>query len=322
MHVEKRRICATQNSSAFELYGMIAEAAGGSVEASRTFFRSDCIDRCIELFRKEPPILFANPERSTVIMSDLHGDVGTFEKVLINYPLGNYAYAILGDSVDRGTQCTELLAAILACKLLDPENVMVLRGDHELPIGAVCPQSFPKEFYEKLSDDDLLSKLYDDLFPALPVALVIHRHFLVHGGIPKDAPSLEELERLPKIRCAEEDDYVSQMLWKDSTAELGCYNSRRGDGIYVIGRDITGSFLRKNHLDKIVSGHKHYPEGYKMTNKVLTLTTNHTCPGVQRQCIAILRPTGDLEVVDISGSESKKVNCQAKTEQADIARWS
>ena len=58
------------------------------------------------------------------------------------WPLGMHltpgAFSFLGDYVDRGTYGLELLAYLFAQKIMLPEKVFLLRGNHEVKVVNVA----------------------------------------------------------------------------------------------------------------------------------------------------------------------------------------
>jgi hypothetical protein len=201
--------------------------------------------------------------------------------------------------VDRGTHCTELLAALLACKIQHPKTFIMLRGDHESPIDAVSPQQFPDEFLSKLRDRVALGEIYGMLFQALPVAAVLNqRYFLVHGGIPIDARSVKELSAHDKVVDPYVDMEVYQMLWNDPSNDKGYSVSDRG--AYLFGPDITKRFLEASKLDLVLRGHEHRLGGFRYEGDVLTLLTTviPTYPGDKPYIARVL--SDRIEVFDVS----------------------
>ncbi len=269
---------------------------GNSAEATKEFYYN-YLDKAIKIFGQEPTILDVRGEK-VVVIGDLHGDVSTFRKITASYPPNEYTYVLMGDFVDRGKNSRELLAALLANKLLRPRAFIMIRGDHE------STEAYPRQFYEELEkmpgDEQLLNKVYGELFPKLPVAAVLNqKYFIVHGGIPIDAPELSRLRALDKAAEPSENGEITQMLWNDPLEGRGL-GEERGEGVHVFGQDVTSDFLRKNKLSMVIRGHTHRLGGYRQDNGVLTLLTTTAYAG-DRQYIARIE-SGELEIFDVSGA--------------------
>eukprot|EP01032_Pedospumella_encystans_P031178 gene31178-35194_t len=83
--------------------------------------------------------------------------------------------------VDRGPRGLEIMVVLLVCKLLCPESMHILRGNHECRYATKL-YGFMKEVEQKYS-----SEVYDSFmtfFDTLPLAAVVEDAiFLTHGGI-------------------------------------------------------------------------------------------------------------------------------------------
>lgn len=71
-----------------------------------------------------------------IIIGDIHGQYFDFLKVLsqlgnsiINDRIKDYIL-FLGDYVDRGANSIEVMTIIMALKVNNPKNVILLRGNH------------------------------------------------------------------------------------------------------------------------------------------------------------------------------------------------
>ncbi len=277
---------------------MLPELSRGSPESYRKIYR-DYLDAAISAFRAKPAIIRAWSDKA-VIIGDLHGDLETFTKIVRSYPLEEYDYFLLGDYVDRGKSSTELLALLLAYKLLYGDGFTMLRGDHEASgIGQLRPQQFPEEFMSKMGSEEIRAKVYDELFPLLSMGVVLNnRYFLVHGGVPVEIPQLSELE-LPKVKDPRHENRIFyQMLWNDPKDTEGSETSGRSytGGIKHFGPDIANSFLQKNGLELLIRGHRHRIDGRILIGKTLTLltTTSYMVDG---------KPADDQQIAKVDGDK-------------------
>ena len=240
--------------------------------------------------------------KKVVIVGDLHGDTDTFKKILNAYPIEYNTYILLGDNVDRGKNSTELLAMLMANKILHRKSFVMLRGDHESPIETTYPQQFPGELMDKFESRNLLNKVYDELFSQMPVAVVLNKkYFVVHGGIPIDSPSIDELKKLKKAPNPGSNNEIMQMLWNDpsrTAANMGSQRSRTGE-IHRFGNSAADKFLERNKLDMIIRGHEHGLGGYDINDKTLTVLSTTAYKDDKPYVVKI--DNGKLEILDVSG---------------------
>ena len=97
----------------------------------------------------------------------------------------------LGDYVDRGEYGPEVVLYLLSLKLKYPNEVFMLRGNHECRemtstynFREQCVSMFDLEVYEA----------FMDLFDCLPLACVVNGAYLcMHGGISSKMKSLDSI---------------------------------------------------------------------------------------------------------------------------------
>lgn len=84
----------------------------------------------IDLLKKEPNLM--QIEEPVVIVGDVHGQYYDVCHMLekAGKP-GDINYLFLGDFVDRGIYGTEVMLLLMALKINYPQNVILLRGNHE-----------------------------------------------------------------------------------------------------------------------------------------------------------------------------------------------
>ncbi len=188
----------------------------------------------------------------------------------------------VGDYVDRNPHDLENLSLILAFSLLYPDNVVLLRGNHE--------DRLINQHYGFL--DNLLRAFYNQaeilyeniikVFVELPIACIgqIHSHddkiarvLAVHGGIPIDEMNFLEPVILDDIKdsliCEVEesknmDAYTTSMLWSDPDEMIrGILTGEHLQGRIRFGSPVFDAFMQGNKLDLLVRGHQKWTEGYK-----------------------------------------------------------
>jgi diadenosine tetraphosphatase ApaH/serine/threonine PP2A family protein phosphatase len=260
-----------------------------------------------EVLLKEPQVLTL--KEPAVITGDLHGDLEAVLRITERY-LDSYKLVFLGDYVDRGNFSLETVSYLLALKLMRPERVFLLRGNHE---SILVNQSygFYYELARKMSGKafELLVR-FNEVLSTLPYAALLkpYRLLLVHGGIPSTVPSLREIARLPKKDLIPSSEEAFQLLWNDPSEEVEAFSpSDRGEGIYFFGRKPLEEFLRKNKLTGIIRSHEVVEQGYRFSfpatvgktvlgpkpprgfkGRVLTVFTSGAYEGVER-CVAVVQ---------------------------------
>ncbi len=220
------------------------------------------------------------PLGKAVIVGDLHGDLESLVQIvkeshfLEKIDQDRDVLIFLGDYGDRGDQSIEVYYLILELKLVFPEHVILMRGNHEGPEDLMAsPHDLPIQFQRRFGEEwaDAYSKtreLFSHLYNAV---LVEERYLMVHGGLPIEACTLEDLAFAhalhPKQRLLEE------MLWNDPTEMIeGSCESPRGAG-KLFGEKVTEEVLKRFDVKVLIRGHEPCREGFKMNHngKVLTL---------------------------------------------------
>jgi len=163
------------------------------------------------------------------------------------------------------------VALIFALKVVFPDKVMLVRGNHEFQdqnehMGAVgfkaaCYQSlqrYGQEFFDQCQAT----------FNYLPLGCVVAEKILVvHGGIGDGDWDLEEVSEAERpIHCdnVKDNPHIYNILWSDPIPEtvehsFGVHDSPR-DGhrqlIHQFGSDVTQAFCMRNNLEAVVRSHQ------------------------------------------------------------------
>ncbi|KAL7574306.1 hypothetical protein ACA910_012548 [Epithemia clementina (nom. ined.)] len=200
-------------------------------------------------------------DNSVVVVSiagDLHGCLRSLTHILKHAHLchklhtnPNQRLVFDGDFVDRGEHSVEVLLTLLILKLTYPQQVYLLRGNHE-DVGIASVYGFQDEIRQKYNTRkpktaannnnksnsqeqpppqqgndpaDLIWSAMGKLFGALPLALLTDTAFVVHGGLPYEGFELETLRQFPKQMrldltttikpTTQAEQLVTALLWSD-----------------------------------------------------------------------------------------------------------
>ena len=177
-------------------------------------------DDSITLMRKEPNML--RIDGNVVIFGDIHGQfhdlLDIFEQT--GLPSRDRTFLFLGDYVDRGDNNVEVMAYLMTLKLAFPNNVFLLRGNHETEGCLYSPaRDAYKTYKEYLSkyDKEIIEKLLD-LFTVMPLAAKVNGlYFCCHGGIDPKMQSFDDInsERVFRFKREPRSGLLLQLLWND-----------------------------------------------------------------------------------------------------------
>ena len=231
-----------------------------------------------EHFNVEGRFIQLDPKKRYIILGDLHGDYDSFKYLVETcriYELIKKQDAIvvfLGDYIDRGPKQLELILVILRLFISFPRNIILLRGNHEGPIDLPChPNTFKSILGNTLNQaSEIIIKRFQTIFDNMYTGAVIRNNaLLLHGGIPTQAESLDEIITAHKQHPKK--SYLEEILWNDPMDSVGYVNSARGAGKYF-GPDITQAFLSHINVDSLIRGHQSCPSGFKIDHgRIITL---------------------------------------------------
>jgi protein phosphatase len=221
------------------------------------------------------------PQGEALIVSDLHGDLESLIQILKEsnflHKMSQASHAILiflGDYGDRGEYSKEVYCTVLKLKLLFPEQIILMRGNHEGPEDLMpSPHDLPVEFQIKFGEkwSEAYSKIRH-LFAYLYNAVIIEeRYLIIHGGIPYKAKTVKDIAYAQVIHPKQR--FFEEMLWSDPSEMVEEVSaSPRGAG-RLFGEKVTSEALRRFNVKILIRGHEPCEEGFKINHggKVLTL---------------------------------------------------
>ena len=265
---------AIQNSEIFTYKGkrLIVkwEILFSKLLSEKTLVKEDVqllIKAANKYFRAEPNMLYLHDP--VTIVGDIHGQFHDLKEIfrLGENPGTITKYLFLGDYVDRGNYSLEVIFVLYALKIAHPNEVFLLRGNHECKLMTVT-HNFRTDCLKKY--DQELYTMFIDSFNNLPIACIINGKYLaVHGGLSPDVKSILEINKLNRFKEPPSEGVLCDLLWADPTfEERGIMkkkfetNESRGCSFFF-GYQATIDFLKHNELLTIIRAHEVQYEGYR-----------------------------------------------------------
>ncbi len=267
------------------------------------------------------------PDWTYYYVGDTHGSfIDTY--IIIDYLIKviqinpNIKIIWLGDYVDRNPFDLQNLAFIISFWLLFPDNVFLLRGNHE--DSSVCSRyGFSQHLFEKAGTKEYFSPIWDqvnELFSKLPLGIkskVGNKRILaLHGGIPFDLNNyspinLDQIE--PKLNNEHIEHYdmdtLSQtILWSDpdpfNLSEGVAATPRTGRPRF--SKKAFTQFMELNNYDILIRGHEKFFEGYNLLweNRLISLFSTSTYDGKNIGRSKFLRLRPETNKNDIGNEET------------------
>ena len=228
------------------------------------------------------------------VVGDLHGNI--FDLIRLLSRIGqNFDSPIvfLGDYVDRGKFSTEVVTLLFALKVLYPQNIVLIRGNHEFrEVNAAY--GFKNEVISIYSED--IWEGFNNAFDCLPFAAIINNQFFcVHGGISPHLRTIDNVKDLTHpvndYSSSNNEKLLKDLMWSDPTPlPLTFTPSNRGVGS-IYGMTAVKQFLQANNLKAIIRGHQYIFEGVlNMHNIVYTVfsSSSYLAKAVPNSCGLLL----------------------------------
>jgi protein phosphatase len=216
------------------------------------------------------------PTGEAVVVGDIHGDIESLAYILKNCNFlesKDMLLVFLGDYGDRGAYSAEVYYTVIKLKLDHPEKVVLMRGNHEGPEDLLAyPHDLPIQFRARFGEKGTLAytkirQLFNYLYNAVYIK---KRLLMVHGGLPAQAKSLEDIASAHKTHPQK--TFLEEILWSDPHEGInGIVASPRGAG-KLFGLDVTRRLLKILNAKLLIRGHEPSREGFKINhNRILTL---------------------------------------------------
>mmetsp|Transcript_106640 Transcript_106640/g.308544 ORF Transcript_106640/g.308544 Transcript_106640/m.308544 type:complete len:797 (+) Transcript_106640:52-2442(+) len=226
-----------------------------------------------KLLSLQPPMAIA--KAPCKIFGDIHGQLR--DLLLILFAFGapgeddDTHWVFNGDFVDRGTHQVEVIGLLFSLKVLFPDRIWLVRGNHEdrsmnekYGFLDACNKMLGVEFGPKVFE------LVQGCFDRLPVACLVQDKILcVHGGIGDGTWNLDDLRTIPRPLNGEAisnpaNSWIFNILWSDPIEDgkdadphvFGVHESPRGGVAAQFAWNITKTFCARNGLSLVVRSHQ------------------------------------------------------------------
>jgi len=188
------------------------------------------------------------------------------------YLLKNQYIIFTGDLVDYGPYGLEILFFIFNLKVLNPNNVFIINGNHEDYSLYNREQSNVNLSLEMNNQIPLRKKLVDNILMFLPVVIFLilngKTYQINHGaiiredaGYNEDTFEFDKTSKLKEFLNSSNNIIVfndgNDFLWGDfkyTNDDLGWTSTQYGRNMYHI--DIVKKYLDKHNIECIISGHQ------------------------------------------------------------------
>jgi len=205
------------------------------------------------------------------IVGDLHGQ---YEDLLTifnkkGFPSNKNRYLFLGDYVDRGEKSLEVILLLFSYKIMYPNDIILLRGNHETEdISKIygffdeCKRRYSIKIWKEFQN------VFDYMSCSATVGKTISNPliFACHGGISKHLKYISEINRIKKPTKIEDAGLLCDLVWADphddNESTLDFAESDRGIS-YTFSKNVLKNFLKLNNLELVARAHQVVEDGYE-----------------------------------------------------------
>ena len=230
-------------------------------------------EKVMMIFAKEKILLDLSNKEKVVVVGDIHGHIIDLYKILKKFDLPpSSTYLFLGDLVDRGGFSLETVVLIYILKILYPENIYIIRGNHEFINkydNGQKTSSFKEEIMNTYNDERLYLSFIDS-FSYIPLAAKIGSIICLHGGIGPDLKSINDIQKIKRpIDDYDSNKIIEDIIWSDPfdnsningnvdvvvKTEKDYLNNARGRGcMYTINPFL--KFMQNSNMTLMIRAHE------------------------------------------------------------------
>lgn len=216
------------------------------------------ISSCIKVLKEQPTLLYL--DSPIVVVGDLHGNFCDLLRIFQKFGCPNRAsYLFLGDYVDRGIDGVDICLLLFCFKILYPNNIFLLRGNHEF--ADICGiYGFLNECEKK----HVNFSAFIEAFGWLPIAAVVsEKIFCCHGGLSLGL-ELEDISNFKRPESVSYTGHIHDIMWSDPNKNLNNYGRNTRGSSTTYGVQAVENFLNMNGMNLLVRAHEFAENGYEM----------------------------------------------------------
>lgn len=257
----------------------------------------------------EPSVIKTNSP--CVIIGDIHGQFYDIFRIFkAEGAPEDKKYIFLGDYVDRGYSSLNCILLLLALKIKNPKQCIIIRGNHEAE-NISSRYGFRDEVLIKFG-----ATLYNDFIPvfnALPFAVLINEKiFCVHGGLSPSITKIEEVENIKRPLDPVEGQGAYDLIWSDPSTEVEEYGPNPRGSSFLFGKAPTERFLKENNLTLIIRAHQMMMDGYSYNfgedfGLLTIFSASHYTTDNNKGGYAVIDEKGDIRLENYSALTEKQI---------------
>ena len=219
------------------------------------------LQQAYQIIEKEPVQLELTAP--IIIVGDIHGQYYDLLRIFecLKTP-SEKRFLFLGDYVDRGKQSIETILLLLCFKIKYPNNIFLLRGNHES-----APTNKIYGFFDecKRRVNIRIWKTFTEFFNILPITALIEKKILcMHGGLSYEIYDMKYFKEIKRPTEIPNSGLLGDLLWSGPSSELYTNWGPNERGLsYTFSKDVVEKFVRENDLDLICRAHQVVEEGFE-----------------------------------------------------------